>query len=61
MKCNCSFLNPVSHLLLQIEELMSRALIQWGTMLWHEKLTQLEWDEEVVKFLTNKVRRNLRL
>ena len=36
---------------------MRRALVQWGTMLWHEKLTQLQWDPEVVAFLTDRVRR----
>jgi hypothetical protein len=34
---------------------MSRALNQWGSMLWHEKLTQLEWDKDVVQYLTDKV------
>ena len=41
---------------LQVEELVRRALVQWGTMLWHEKLTQLQWDPEVVAFLTDRVR-----
>ena len=40
----------------QVEELVTRALVQWGTMLWHEKLTQLEWRPEVVAFLTDRVR-----
>ena len=40
----------------QVSELVSRSLVQWGTMLWHEKLTQMEWGPEVVTFLTDRVR-----
>ena len=46
---------PLSLCLAQVEELMVRSLHQWGTLLWHEKLTQMQWDKAVVAFLTDRV------